>query len=753
MRHKIESLFAILMLLSVISAFTPVVRAQEPGIDPWADPDYTGEEQIDRKKGQLKAKSSPALPEQIQLVNRRMTGLMEVLQSEVVAYTSAWAMRMAQLLAGLILLFSFLRVWRENSGKGQNLYWWFARLGICLGLLGSSPYQINELAGIGKEIAEGGPTRNSAIFRFYDRNQANFSESYAMIAQNTFKVRVPEQEELFAVKPVNSTETFMGVLFDQESTVRDLNNKLQNSTFSLPTLYAWLGACRGILEGGELWLMILAGVLLMVSKLFAPIAVALAIDQKLANRISYPFLWGIIVLTLIWPTVSYFIRGLAYMFGNVAMALGDSAPVYVWNEATMQAFRNVGSQPLYTVLFACFTMTVTALCLWLSPVIAYQISTGRIYEGVSNAASTFAGAVVGTAVEMYSSVSAAKLNQEAAQVQADAGFESASKIAGGDRNAADLSAAGAWELGGSQVEGNRFSQLAQARAQAMEKKSNINADRDFNKNANNEQSAHNKRVMGAAAIEKNLENFISGQQAVETLKYGAIDKAFGNSGGWISSRGLSTSTNSTPVPAPGGSVPAPGGPAPAPGGGKSGGGFLSLDPGLLLTQIGNVVGFYGQSHAVADATKQRQSNTQGYYHGINAGTPNSASSSDFGEFGEKMKGLHTGGVIASQDTLTQNMNNLYDNRANAQVNAAQAYANQVEGGINRSADIQLKGLDRNAELQMLGNKERYDAHIGAAEINRGAAIEASRLHAMESVVRSVGSKIARDIEGGMTLRY
>src|SRR5262245_37399051 len=103
MRRKIESLLAILMFPSIISAFTPVGRAQE-GIDPGADPDYPGDEQIDRKKGQLKMISSPALPEQIQLMNRRMTGLMEVLQSEVVANTSAWAMRMAQLLAGLILL-------------------------------------------------------------------------------------------------------------------------------------------------------------------------------------------------------------------------------------------------------------------------------------------------------------------------------------------------------------------------------------------------------------------------------------------------------------------------------------------------------------------------------------------------------------------------------------------------------------------------------------------------------------------------
>ena len=192
MRRNIRTLFAILMLLSFISALTPVARAQDQGIDPWADPDNPGGEQIDRRTGQLKAKSSPALPEQIQLMSRRMTGLMEFLQSEVVAYTSAWAMRMAQLLAGLILLFSFLRVWRENGGKGQNLYWWFVRLGVCLGLLGSSVYLVDEMIGVGKDIAVG-PSMNSVVFKFYDRMQANFTESYAKIAQNNFKVRVPRE--------------------------------------------------------------------------------------------------------------------------------------------------------------------------------------------------------------------------------------------------------------------------------------------------------------------------------------------------------------------------------------------------------------------------------------------------------------------------------------------------------------------------------------------------------------------------------
>lgn len=167
------------------------------------------------------------------------------------------------------------------------------------------------------------------------------------------------------------------------------------------------------------------------------------------------------MLTLVWPAVSYFIRGLAYLCGNIALALGDSSPVYVWNEATMQAFRSAGSQPVYTVLFACFTMTVAALCLWVSPVIAYQISMRRVYEGVSNAASAWAGAVVGTAAEWYGAHVAAKLNREAAQVQVTAGYEAETGRAAGEFRSADLAARARQATSIGHVKGGRIAQLGQ----------------------------------------------------------------------------------------------------------------------------------------------------------------------------------------------------------------------------------------------------------------------------------------------------
>lgn len=143
-----------------------------------------------------------------------------------------------------------------------------------------------------------------------------------------------------------------------------------------------------------------------------------AIDRSLANKVSYPFVWGVIVLTLVWPVVSYLIRALAYLAGNVAMALGDEKPLYTWDPATMQVITSSLSQPVYTIVIAAAIMTVAGLLLWMSPVIAYQISMGKVYEGVSTTVSGWVGALVGAGVELYSAQMAAAIHNQAERVQA-----------------------------------------------------------------------------------------------------------------------------------------------------------------------------------------------------------------------------------------------------------------------------------------------------------------------------------------------
>src|SRR5262245_66543078 len=92
----------------------------------------------------------------------------------------------------------------------------------------------------------------------------------------------------------------------------------------MPFLFSVLSFARGILAFGDLYLLVLGGFLMIAVRLAAPVMIALAIDRNLANKISYPFLWGTLILTLIWPVIFQLIRAFAYMGGNLAMLLAAS---------------------------------------------------------------------------------------------------------------------------------------------------------------------------------------------------------------------------------------------------------------------------------------------------------------------------------------------------------------------------------------------------------------------------------------------
>ena len=305
--------------------------------------------------------AGPTLSDHIARLSLRASQLLPYLQYEVLSRIQDWVYGIAVAVAVLVLLFGFLRLWRENSGGNSNLIFFFLRSLFFFGLVGSSVWIIGQMAATGKEIAEGnemqGATVASVLFEFYKAQRDSFNESYEKMTMGTFTVKVDGRD--FTVKPTTpTTGTFVGVLYDSEGTIKDLDKKLNDSSYTLPTLFNWLNASRTILEAGDFWLLLLGGVLVLVFKAAAPLMMAVAIDQKLAHKVTYPFVWGAVVLTLIWPAVSYFIRALAYLFGNVAMALGDSEPLYVWDYASMYAIKSNFASPVHTVAIAAFMMTI-----------------------------------------------------------------------------------------------------------------------------------------------------------------------------------------------------------------------------------------------------------------------------------------------------------------------------------------------------------------------------------------------------------
>lgn len=638
--------------------------------------------------------TGPTLSDHIARLSLRASRLLPYLDYEVLSRIQTWVQGIAVAVAVLVLLFGFLRLWRENAGGNSNLVFYFVRSLFFFGLIGSSVWLIGQMAATGKQIAEGGELQGSnggsLLFEFYKAQRDSFNESYEKMTLGTFTVKVDGRD--FTVKPsTTSMGTFVGVLYDSQGTIKDLDQKLNDSSYTLPTLFNWLNAARTIVEAGDFWLLLLGGVLVLVFKAAAPLMMAVAIDQKLANKVTYPFVWGAAVLTLVWPAVSYFIRGLAYLFGNVAMALGDSEPLYVWDYASLYAIKSNFASPVHTVAIAAFMMTIAGGCLWISPYLAYRFSMGQIYEGVSAAMSQFAAMVIGTGVEAYSTTAAAGLNQLAQNTQAQGTYDAqttearANRESGMLRNQAGFIAGKASALSAAQASAGAA--MAAARA-------GVNQAYTMFGSASRGIEGYNEKLSNYGREKTIADNTAqSRRQAVETN----TDSQVGRKQEW--SRGI-------------GAVPIVGPPAD-----------------IIREGVSGIVSSASDGkHGALPLTLHQRGYDGARIEYVNSANQNATKyASDVNQANRE-----TGDRMAAIS--------IQQGRESA--GAAYAAAGTAIGG-HRTAQ----------SLNDQATRVEFTGRITGAEITKSAAIESAKLQAIATIISRMGAKLAQDIEKGMEMRY
>ena len=646
-------------------------------------------------RAQSPAPSGPTLSDHIARLSIKAAQLLPYLQSEVLSHLQDWVYGIAIAVAVLVLLFSFLRLWRENAGGGNsNLIFFFLRSLFFFGLVGSSVWLIGQMAATGREIAEGNEINGSAgrglLFEFYKAQRNSFNESYEKLVMGTFTVKVDGRD--FTIQPSSDTTgTFLGVLYDSEGTIKDLDKKLNDSSYTLPTLFNLLNASRTILEAGDFWLLVLGSVLVLILKAAAPLMMAVAIDQKLAHKVTYPFAWGAGVLTLIWPAVSYFIRALAYLFGNMAMALGDSEPLYNWDYATMYAIKSNFASPVYVVAIATLMMTIAGGCLWISPYLAYRFSMGQVYEGVSAAMSQFAAMVIGTGVEAYSATAAASINQLAQNTQAQGSYDAQTTEARANRESGMLRNQAAFISGRAQALSSAEASAGAARATAragISQAYTMFGSRSRGIAGYNEQMA---QISTQRSIRDN--NLTSSRQAGETN----TDSQVGRKQEW--SRGF-------------GSIPLLGGPLDLVREGVSGtvseasGGKYGAMP-LTLHQRGY------------DAARIE------YTSGVNA---NASQSFTEAQRVERLAGDRMAAISTQQ-------------------------GKEAAGAAYASAGTSIAGHQAALASSNQAIQIDFGGRMNSANILQNAADESAKLQSIAAIISRIGSKLAQDIEKGLEMRY
>jgi hypothetical protein len=635
------------------------------------------------------------LSENIAALSQRAGELLPYFDNEIVSKLMGWFELLAWVIGNCLAGFAMLRVIREDNGEGSNLYWWFGRLALFFMLSGTSLAIINTMSAVGYEIANGNESgQQSVLQKLYQAQRDSFNDSYAKFQQNMFTVTVDGRETAIQPVPLGS-EAVLGIIVDTDSTIQNFDQKADVSQWNISTMMTWLNFERALIEFGDLILVILGAALTLGLKLAMPFMLAGIVDKHIASKTTYPFFYGLIALTLIWPSVSKIIRIVAYMWGNVAMAVGDSSPLYIWNYETMRAITDPLAQPQYTIALAAFAMGLGALCLYGTPFISLYLLSGRIYESVATVVSSWMGAMVGTGIEKYSAEAAASINRQAETTQYNAGYQADVTRSGGQLEGGNLRAQGQRTAQLASIQGALTGQVAATAGAATTQRMIIQAAAGFQ-----------KTQVGADVARSIRETNISRDQQVGTTVAAATKEKVMVAGESHAAKTDLWGRNLSEAVPPEIPIIRP-----------------VLSGGLQNAAIG---------------TRNRTTNqTADAYRDNVTGLQNTAASK----------------AVASSQQYESDIKVAIDKQAGEQIAGVNTGAGEAIGGYRRGAAEARGGVEQNYHKELDANRAIYVSQVDAADQIRNAGLEAAKLRQAAAVIFQVGREISREVGQGMRIRF
>ena len=635
-----------------------------------------------------------SLSENIAALTQRAASLLPQFDNELVSRLIGWFELLAWVLGNCLAGFAMLRIMREDNGEGSNLYWWFGRLGLFFVLSGTSLAIINGMSAIGYEIANGNENRQRSVLQqMYLAQRDSFNESYAKFQQNMFTVKVDGRET--AIEPVQlNSESILGIIVDSESTLKDFDRKADVSQWNISTMMTWLNFERALIEFGDLILVILGAALLLGMKLAMPFMIAGIVDKHLASKTTYPFFYGVVALTLVWPCVSKIIRIIAYMWGNVAMAVGDGSPLYIWNYQTMRAIGDPLAQPQYTIALAAFGMALGALCLYGTPFISMYFLSGRIYESVATVVSSWTGAMIGTGIEKYSAEAAASINRQAENTQYHAGYQADVTRSSGQLEAGNMRAQGQRTAQLASIQSALTGQIAATQGSATTQRMLITAGANFQ-----------KAQVGSEVGRSIRETDIGASREVSNIIAGAerdLSMTRGNASVGRIEQAMNVTESMIPPEVP-------------------------ILRGIVT--LPKIEGVNARENIATNATTQY--------------------SRDMVQNQETIANR----VIFSSQKYQNEMNQAIDKQAGAQIAGVNAGAGQAISGYQRGAAQARGGVEQNYQLELGANKQIYVSQVDAAGQIQSAGLEAAKLRQAAAVIAAVGREISREVGQGMRIRF
>jgi len=613
---------------------------------------------------------------------------------------------LAWVVAGIVAVFSFLRMMRHNEGATSDTVWWFTRFAICLAFLLGTNEILSFMAGLGHHIAYG-EDQTSFLATLVTEQQDSFDESYRKFLENQFVVHAEGVNWVFNGKSYD----WLAVLDTDEKKLEDIIHDIDPQSHDFALLFNSLSIARTLMEGADLFLIIVSYVLIFALRMSAPFMVALAVDRQIAGRLFNNYVWGAIVLTLVLPIVSQVMRIIVYAFGNAGMALGDSAPLYRWDSATLSVITE--GNAWYTISLASLVMLVGALAMFASPYISYKLAVGQVFESVSQVTAGWMAAIASTGVELFSSAGAAALNRQAETTVAQGQAESGRVEAGANRDAQVQRVDGQAIMSKAGNNAAAFtaaaSAMADGRMAATMAYNNRNAANGMLTVLAARETGENNVNTTAGVTHRRIENAQTSQNAALAVSNEAGDMKAGFA-------------KSVPLGG-GGAVGIQRGGAGASigvGGDISGAVATSVGGGTHIENIrrgAEVADRATTNHVHVDQGANEKRNT----------------------------------IIAASASELQSIN---DRRAEADAGAAMTAAHAKAGAAWGGAGVANAGVETWRGMAVDAERIAFDGRIQAVDINLDAAKEAAGLRARAAVLGQLGRSVAQRVdEMGDQLRY
>ena len=591
----------------------------------------------------------------------------------------------AWIIGSFVLIVGFMRRFADNKGvDAEGLVRWAVRSIVFMVVIGASPFVIDALTVTGKFFARPIKSFNRDLVLEFDEKMKKYVKA-------TFAVEDPN--ELLAEKLPNGEPGLVGVVFDKESSVKDITGELNILGWNMPRMFTLMVVAQNIIKFGGLFLAIAGLFILIGLKLAAPVLSAFGFDEKFANQIFYPFCWGVATFSLAFPIVKEVTLYVAYGIGLIALSIYNGEKVFTLDPQTAQVITSGAYDPASSALIVTLLFFVSSLCFILVPWLSYRVLRGQVFEGVSQISMGWMLSAVGTALETYGLVAGAAINRQAENTQIQGIYNAEQASAKKSLEASNISTEARRISSVAGVEGGLVGSLGQIRANQVTQTLITNANKTFGMMSS--QAATNREITGMKAemqgtqsgriLDMAKENALRSQgtnQQFGMLKYEAIPG------------GSQIMGTSLPI--------------------KKGVEFYDWNNGNHILQKSTD----SMNRTTTDTTEMQNLNTQQI----------------------------TEQKIDASNTYQSSINQALENQASATVGAINAGTNIAAGSAKQGAGIQIGGINNSAALEKQSNQLNFEGRIEAAAINKHAAAEAAHLRMMGTVVSGFFRDMDRRLE-------